>query len=68
MKKTRVQICVVCFGVLVNGEMHNDHDTITKLILTSRYFPNQVDVEKYVCLQCAKFLTDEEQTKRIKEG
>jgi hypothetical protein len=66
--KKRVQICVVCFGVQINGLPFNDHDTITKLILLSRFSPNEIMVEKYVCFHCAKFLTDEEQTKRIKEG
>ena len=66
--KTKVEICVICFGVQVDGQPHNDHNTITKLILLSHYSPNEVLVEKYVCFHCAKFLTDEEQSKRIKEG
>lgn len=66
--KKKVEICVICFGVKVDGQPHNDHDTVAKMILLSRYSPNEVVVDKYVCFQCAKFLTDEEQMQRIKEG
>jgi hypothetical protein len=63
MKK--VEICVVCFGVQVDGVAHNDHDTITKMILLSRYSPSEIQVDKYVCFHCKKFLSEEEQSKLL---
>jgi len=45
--------------VTVNGEFVTDHDAITKLILTSKYTPGKIDIQKYVCPNCKLFLSED---------
>ena len=49
-----------CYLVTIDGVVMTDHDTITKLILSSKYDPNSICVERWVCRKCLMFMSTEE--------
>jgi hypothetical protein len=50
--RRNVLICLNCFQVTIDGVPCTDHDSITKMILSYRYDPLHIFLEKCICKPC----------------
>ena len=66
MKK--ITVCLACFKVMIDDVYISNHETITKLMLTAKYLPESISVEKIICPICRKFLSDDDCKKILKDG
>jgi len=51
-----VTVCMVCYSVTVDDiPIMNGDNIITRLLLTAKFTPENISIEKYVCHECRIF-------------